>query len=102
MPLINIIPATTAAVDVTYNTEKYETVIAVADSLDGAEEVDILIQVVGDSYIDYYDTEGNVVKLTTARPVTPIPAGPRYKFTKSSTATEVPVSLWLNRSMARR
>lgn len=103
MPTRTIIPAQTAAVSThaDFPSDWYENIVAVADNLAGAEEVDVFIKV-GTNYVIAYDESGSAYKLTATRTSIPLPGGPIYGFTKDATAGACGVYVALSRAAKRR
>lgn len=83
-----ISPRTAAVVAPNYgkfNSSWYDHVVIAADTLAGAEEVDIYIEVNG-KYLVAISTDNTAAKLTAAAPVITLPGGPVYAVLKDATA----------------
>lgn len=84
-----------------FNSKWYKHVVLAADTLAGAEEVDIYIEVNG-KYLVAIDTDNEVAKLTATAPVITLPGGPVYAVLKDATAGACGVFALLSLGSKRR
>lgn len=68
-----------------FNSAWFSHIVLAADTLAGAEEVDIYVLVNG-KYLVAVDTDNEVAKLTATAPVITLPGGPKYAVLKDATA----------------